>query len=171
MSEVPDVVIRRPQPGDGAGVARAWIDAGLYYAEISPKLFQVPPADGLTDWIEQWLLTGHSESTLLQVAETAGEVVGCIVVVLHQPMESASRQLIRELGLVRVEIELLVVAEAYRRQGIGTRLMQAAEAWARNKGAVVALLNTYVDSPLSVPFYEDRLGYRRRALRFRKDLA
>jgi len=35
--------------------------------------------------------------------------------------------------------------------------------------AAVALLDTY-DSPLSVPFYEQHLGYSRRALRLRKAL-
>ena len=34
----------------------------------------------------------------------------------------------------------------------------------------IALLDTDVDSPLSVPFYEQHLGYSRRALCFRKDL-
>jgi hypothetical protein len=34
----------------------------------------------------------------------------------------------------------------------------------------VALLDTWIDSPVSVQFYERRMGYRRRALRMRKPL-
>jgi GNAT superfamily N-acetyltransferase len=170
VSDIPEVVIRRPRVGDGEGVARAWIEAGQYYAEVNPRLFQVPEADGLAAWFEQWLLTGNSDSARLLVAEIAGEVVGAVLATIHQPIANATRQLIRELGLIRLEIDLIIVAEAYRRHGIGTRLMLAAEEWGREKGAAVSLLNTYVDSQLSVPFYEHRMGYSRRALRFRKDL-
>ena len=68
-------------------------------------------------------------------------------------------------------IHALIVQEAYRHQGVGTRLMQAAEEWGRSKGAVIALLDAYINSPLSVPFCEEHLGYSRRALRFRKRLS
>jgi len=48
--------------------------------------------------------------------------------------------------------------------------MDAAEEWGRSNGAAIALLDTYVGSPVSVPFYEQRMGYERRALYFRKTL-
>lgn len=32
-------------------------------------------------------------------------------------------------------------------------------------------LDTYLHSPLSVPFYEQRMGYRRQSVAFQKDLA
>jgi hypothetical protein len=41
---------------------------------------------------------------------------------------------------------------------------------ARSKGAVVAVCDTYIDSTLSVPFWEERMGYSRRAIIFRKPL-
>jgi hypothetical protein len=47
--------------------------------------------------------------------------------------------------------------------------MEAVEEWARSRGAVIGLLDTYIESPLSVPFYEQGMGYSRRALRFRKE--
>jgi hypothetical protein len=36
--------------------------------------------------------------------------------------------------------------------------MQAIERWARARGAVCAMLDTYAASPLSVPFYERGMG-------------
>ena len=48
--------------------------------------------------------------------------------------------------------------------------MQEAEQWARANGAVRAVLTTYVDSPISVPFYERRMAYRRRSIVFEKPL-
>jgi GNAT superfamily N-acetyltransferase len=53
-----------------------------------------------------------------------------------------------------IEVELLWVDDAPRRRGIGQALMQRAEAFARERGAVVAYLRT-VDAR---PFYE-RIGY------------
>jgi hypothetical protein len=39
--------------------------------------------------------------------------------------------------------------------------MEAVEEWARSRGAVIALVDTYIKSPLSMPFYEQRMGYSR----------
>jgi GNAT superfamily N-acetyltransferase len=47
--------------------------------------------------------------------------------------------------------------------------MEAAESWARDRGAVLVALDTWIDSPLSVPFYE-ALGYDRRSIIFQKRL-
>lgn len=54
-----------------------------------------------------------------------------------------------------LEIEVLWVAEAHRRSGLGQRLLQQAEAEARNLGAQVAYLRT----AQATAFYE-RCGYR-----------
>jgi GNAT superfamily N-acetyltransferase len=165
-----DVLIRPPHAGDGDGLARSWLDAGAYYAAINPDLFQIPQADGLAPRLEEWLLSITSEDACALVAEKDGQVVGFLTAAVERPVENAARQFLRDLGRVRVVIHALVIQEAYRRQGIGTRLMEAAEEWARGRGAVFALVDTYVGSPLSVPFYERHMGYSRRALRFRKTL-
>jgi GNAT superfamily N-acetyltransferase len=67
-------------------------------------------------------------------------------------------------------VNLLAVAEGYRRRGVGTALMEAAEKWGRHRGAVVAVTDTNLSSPLSVPFYGERMGYRRQAVLLRKAL-
>lgn len=54
-------------------------------------------------------------------------------------------------------IHLLVIPEQQRRRGLGTRLMQMAEAEARARGCRGALVDTF--SFQARPFYE-RLGYR-----------
>jgi GNAT superfamily N-acetyltransferase len=165
-----EVKIRAPRVGDGEGLARAWLDAGAYYAALNPDLFQMPVEDGLAKEFEEQVLGLTSEHSLVLVAETDKWAVGYIWATIEQPSPLAAEDFVRDLGLVRVVIQALIVQEAHRQQGIGTQLMEAAETWARSKGAVIALLDTYVDSPLSVPFYEERMGYRRRALRFRKEL-
>jgi GNAT superfamily N-acetyltransferase len=158
-----DVILRAPRAGDGDGLARSWLDAGADYVTLNPDLFQIPQADGLAQRLDEWLLNIASEDAHALVAEKDEQVVGFITAAVERPVENAAGQLLRDLGRVRVVIHALVVQEAHRWQGIGTRLMEAAEEW-------IVLLDTYVGSPLSVPFYEQRMGYSRRALRFRKTL-
>jgi GNAT superfamily N-acetyltransferase len=66
--------------------------------------------------------------------------------------------------------QLVGTADAYKRQGVATKLVHAAEDWGREHGAVVAVCDTFIESPLSVPFWEPRMGYKRRSIIFRKRL-
>jgi len=165
MSEM-NVFLRAPRAGDGDGLARCWLDAGAYYAAANPELFQVPQADSRE--LEEWLLHKTSEDTFVLVAEGDNQVIGFAVAVLQHPSPAAAKNFVRELSQTRAVVDILVVQTAYRRHGIGTRLMEAVEEWARSKRASVMLIDTYIESALSVPFYERHMGYSRRAVRFRK---
>jgi GNAT superfamily N-acetyltransferase len=67
-------------------------------------------------------------------------------------------------------VDALLIDRDQWRHGAGTVLLEAAEAWGRDRGAQVARLDTYAHSPVSVPFYEDRMGYQRRSIIFQKQL-
>ena len=67
-------------------------------------------------------------------------------------------------------VNAVLTATAFRRRGVATRLVERAEEWGREQGADVALLDTWADSPVSVPFWERRMGYGRRSIVFRKRL-
>ena len=141
-----------------------------HYAELDGDAFQVPPVDGLAGWFEELLGRPRSEDAVWLVAEVDGRVVGDVSARLERPTEDAERQLLRDLGRVRLYVDALGVEEAYRRRGVGARLMGAVEEWGRAKGAVRAVLTTYHASPLSVPFYEQGMGYRRRSIVYEKRL-
>jgi GNAT superfamily N-acetyltransferase len=164
------ILIRVPRAGDGDGLARSWIDAGSYYAQLDPDLFQVPAVDGLAAALETWVLNTTAEVTLVRVAEHNRAVVGFIHATIQPPLPTAAHQFVRDVALTRVMIDALIVQQAYWRHGIGTQLLMAAEAWGRSQKAVIALLDTYSESPISIPFYEQRMGYRRRAVHLRKSL-
>jgi GNAT superfamily N-acetyltransferase len=164
------LVVRPAQAGDAAGLARNWLDAARHYAELDADAFQVPAADGLVEWFEELLGRPRSDDAAWLVAEVDGRVVGDVVARLEPPVEDAPRQLLRDLGWVRLRVDALAVAEAYRRRGVGARLLRAVEEWGRAKGAVRSVLTTYGASPLSVPFYEQGMGYRRRSIVFEKRL-
>jgi GNAT superfamily N-acetyltransferase len=89
---------------------------------------------------------------------------------VQAPLETARWQAQRDLSDPRLFINYVGTADAYKRMGVATRLVEAAEAWGRSKGALVAVCDTYIDSPFSVPFWEERMGYSRRAIIFRKPL-
>jgi GNAT superfamily N-acetyltransferase len=162
------VNIRALQAGDGEGLAQTWLDAAKYYVELNSELFQMPEANGLVQWCEDWIVAEPSENDFLRVAEYDHQIIGFISATLHLPVTDGHRQLVRDVNMTRLMIDALVVQQAYWRHGVGRRLMEVAETWGRSRGAMIALLDTYIDSPVSVSFYEQRMGYQRRAVHFRK---
>lgn len=165
------LIVRPPRDGDGAALVRAYREAAEYYAAQAPDLFRVPEEEGLADWLQHSVLVASSEDHLVLVAELDGAAVGFVAARILRPGADAARIMMREWGQVRLFIDGLVVKREHWRGGIGTRLMHQAETWGRERGATVVLLDTFVDSDVSVPFYEQHLGYQRRSLRFRKTLA
>jgi GNAT superfamily N-acetyltransferase len=164
------IVVRPAQPGDGRDLAHGYLQSCRYYAQLDPEAFQIPTTDGLTEWMEASLQRSRSQDILWLVAELDGRVVGNVEARLERPVADAARQMLRELGQTRVWVNLLDVDESCRRRGVATRLMHEVEQWAHANGATLVALDTYIGSPLSVPFYEKRMGYRRQAVIFCKAL-
>ena len=162
-----ELLLRQARPGDGAGLARIWIDGATHYASLAPEAFQVPQAEGLAEWLEHEALSAETYS---HVAVLDDELVGHVWAAVLPPSAQAAWQMLRDLCRTRLTIHWLGVLRAHRRQGVGTRLMTAAESWGRGRGAEVAGFSTYVAGPLSVPFYERGMGYRRQGLYFTKRL-
>lgn len=171
MGVMSEVLVREVRVGDGEGCARAWRDAGRYYADLVPDVIREPEAEGLVEWFERLICEERGADLLWLVAEDRGQVVGFVGAAVKHPDPDVRWQLQRDLSSIRLVIEALVVVEEYRRQGVGTALMQAAEAWGQQKGALVATTDTNLSSPLSVPFYEGRMGYQRRAVILNKRLS
>jgi GNAT superfamily N-acetyltransferase len=163
-------VIRPARPGDGAGLAKVWTDAGRNFAGIDPRTLKLPETEGLTGWFEASLGEQRPPESLWLVAESGGDIAGFVSGTVEPPREDAHFQLVRDLSRSRLSVGVLAVAQETRRAGVGTALMTAIEAAARDLGAEVVLLDTNQRSPLSVPFYENRMGYERQAIIFRKEL-
>ncbi len=165
-----EITVRPRRRGDGAELARAWLDAGRYYAELAPDTFQVPEVDGLAEYLDR-VETGADEPDVLRlVAEVGARVVGAAAARIEAPEEGARYQLQRQFAERRLLVDAVIVEEAYRRHGVGERLMAALEDWGRRRGAAVALLDTYPESALSLPFFTERMGYVRRSVRLWKRL-
>jgi GNAT superfamily N-acetyltransferase len=98
-------------------------------------------------------IADDERSTLL-VGEIAGEVVALAEAYIQEIEASPLRH-----GVSYGHLQSLAVAERLRGTGLGTALLEAAERWARERGATEMRLDTWEFAAGPVTFYEDR-GYR-----------
>jgi GNAT superfamily N-acetyltransferase len=138
--------------------------------QLAPEYFRLPDEEGFIAFIENDHEWRERSDTVALVAEDDGSIAGYLEASLQFPEDSARWQAQRDLSEIRLFINFVGTADAYKRQGVATKLVQEAEDWGRERGAVVAICDTFIDSPLSVPFWERRMGYKRRAIIFRKRL-
>ncbi|HEX3266933.1 MAG TPA: GNAT family N-acetyltransferase [Gaiellaceae bacterium] len=164
------VTIRAARDDDAVGIVRLGQENSAYYVRLAPELFRIPDEEGLVEFIERDREWREGPDTLALVADDDGAIAGYLEASLQRPDETARWQGQRDLSEVRLFINFVGTADAYKRQGIATKLVLAAEEWGRDKSAVVALCETFIESPLSVPFWERRMGYERRAIIYRKRL-
>ena len=87
---------------------------------------------------------GHRNSETW-VAEESGEIIGFLI---------AHREARKILHIVTID-----VVKAWRRRGVGSILMDAAEGWAQEHGVSLIGLETAEDNPAAQRFYKAR-GYR-----------
>ncbi len=155
--------LRKVRESDAPDLARAWIDHARAYSQLAPAVFGVPDAEGLGDWLVEGLAAEADPARrLVLIADVDGRAVGFMVAAVVAPHSAPQHQMQRDLAAVRVQIEALVVDRQWQRRGVGTRLMTAAEDWARNRGAVVITAQAYVDGP--APAFLAAVGYAPRAV-------
>jgi GNAT superfamily N-acetyltransferase len=165
-----NILIRRAEAADAAGIGTLSQENNAIYASMAPDLFRVPDLEGLVE-----LLAGDTEwradpNNLALVATVGDDIAGYLEASIQPPLETAPSHGSIDVGETRLFINYLGTRPTHHRQGIATRLVQAAEDWGRLKGATIATCDTWIDSPLSMPFWEVRMGYRRKNVIFRKRL-
>ena len=114
------------------------------------------------DWFLEVLANPNK---MLFVAEAGGRVAGQILVIDSVSMDDPIYRPRRYL-----EVDELAVLTPYRRQGVGQRLMRAAEQFAAERGITTIELNVWEGNLQALSFYE-RLGYRTIRRRMARDLA
>lgn len=98
-------------------------------------------------------IIASDDSTIL-LAEVDGRPVGLAEVYIREDKPS-HHTVSRRHGY----LQNLAVTEKFRRQGVGDKLTDAAEMWARDKGAVEMRLDTWEFPEGPLEFYE-KSGYR-----------
>lgn len=126
-------------------------------------------ADGLSEHFDP---SSHPENPdrLWLVAEVGGELAGALIAYLQHPVPAARFGLQPWALATSLRIDYLAVLRSRQRGGVASALVQTAEDWGQERGAVISITGTYLGSPLSVPFWTERQGYRQRSVVLNKPL-
>lgn len=145
----PALAIRAPEPRDHVRIAE--LAGQLGYKASAPEVARRLAA-----------MQGSSDHAMFIAETPEGGAAGWITVFVYRCVESETR----------AEISGLVVDEKARSLGIGRRLLERAEEWAREKGCAAAGLRSNVIRDRAHAFYE-RLGYQhvKTQKAFRKSLS
>jgi GNAT superfamily N-acetyltransferase len=150
------IEIRPAVPKDADGIARTFLESAEYHAELDPERYSIPAFETISSRYREGRQhpsdAGGKVTTL--VAELNGEILGFIDARLEQSPDAMHREMIYCL------IAEIAVSRGHRRQGIGGRLLRAAEEWGRLLGAEFALLEYHAANARASLFYQERMGYR-----------
>jgi ribosomal protein S18 acetylase RimI-like enzyme len=160
-SVLPSVAIRRAVSEDYATLCALFGEADALHRRALPWLFQEPEVEPRSQSSFSELLAS-SEGAVF-VAEASGVVGAATVLLRHAPSLSVFVQ--QQYAV----LDSLVVAEAWRRAGVGTALTRAAEHWARAHGARWLELGVYQFNEGARAFYE-KLGYVPLSAKLRRPL-
>jgi GNAT superfamily N-acetyltransferase len=136
-----------PRSGARLAVREARLNDAARLAELSGQLGYPSTHDQVESRLREIQATAEHAVFVAELA--TGEVAGALGVFVMRTMEADPR----------AEIGGLVVDERYRSQGLGQRLMERAEEWAREKHCAEVGLRSNVIRDRAHAFYE-RLGYR-----------
>jgi ribosomal protein S18 acetylase RimI-like enzyme len=142
-------MVRRARADDWQDARALWREVDDLHAALAPAYFR-RTARADSEWRD---LLAAPEAAVF-VDQEAGRLAGAVVVRVYEtPPDPAM------VPLRRGHVEMLVVAAAHRRRGVGTRLMDEVAAWARRQGARELVLTVWAGNRAAEIFY-DRLGYR-----------
>ena len=141
---------------DAAAVARIFLESAEHHARLEPERYWIPDHESVVARYRergQLLLKGNADAiTLLAVIDD--EIVGFVDAALERSTDLMHRD------LTYCHIVEIAVAGRHQSQGIGERLLREAEAWGRQHGADLALLEFLAANTRAGLFYQRRMGYR-----------
>jgi ribosomal protein S18 acetylase RimI-like enzyme len=154
---------------DVDAIGRIMAQATVYWTGLDREVFvEVDPARLAEHYRagKQFPPAVPNEDRRTLVAELDNTVVGFVDVTISRP----DAELDTHRPDIRGWVLEIAVAEHLRGQGVGTRLLAAAEAWARDRGAVWILLDTHPANVDALRFYQARMGYAPVGVRLTKRL-
>ena len=138
------LTLRRARRGDRDGLGALWM--ALLEEQAALDVRFAPAPDALERWRNDFPAWLHDERRRLVVAAHAGEPVGFVSAErwTSAPVYAASAE---------VFIDELYVRPAWRRRGLGSRLVQEIEAWADELGAERLRLRVLEANEAGRPFW------------------
>jgi ribosomal protein S18 acetylase RimI-like enzyme len=150
-----DVRIRLGKPDDVDAISDLYLQSAHYHAtEVDPAVFDVPERGDVLASVGRMLASDNP--AILVAADAESRPVGYAIVLMNPAQAQGGTY--RDVRYAFVDD--LAVAQGIRGQGVGTQLLRAAEAWARDRGAEAMLLDTHPNNVRALRFYHERMGYQ-----------
>lgn len=118
----------------------------LYHHNI-PNDYKKPPVPTLPKGTFLNIL--EDKNALLLIAETEKKVIGVLYAIIEKYDEDDWSQ-----SYNRVSVEEMSVLKDFSRRGIGTKLIENAESWAKEKGIVDLIVLVHTFNQDAINFYE-----------------
>lgn len=146
-----EVTIRRATKADLPAVIAMLDEVDELHRTALPWLFREVDQPQTNDFLEGYC--SELDRTMLLATED-GSLAGVLYMFLRQP---ARAPIVRPTLVA--EIDTLVVGHAFRRRGVGKRLVEAALQWARDNGATRTELGVYEFNDAARAFWAS-LGFQ-----------
>jgi GNAT superfamily N-acetyltransferase len=157
----PEFDVREAETSDVEAVSALWIELTRLHAQLDPIW---AAREGAQATYQQHLcrLMARPDATV-QVAASTDLLVGYTAALVARPNPTIKRP---PYGLLLD----LMVAEAWRLRGVGTRLVRAIESWCRERGLGRLELNVATANPDALRFWR-RLGFQGYSQLFFRELS
>jgi len=147
--------IRPAVPGDAEEIARRFVESAVFHAGFDDR-YTPPDFAAIAARYKEGKqhLSAKPGQAITLVAEVEGEIAGFVDARLERSCDPMHRD------LEYCYIADIAVSPQYRKKGIGTRLIRAAERWGREQGAEFASLEYHIANTGAGRFYRRQLSYR-----------
>ena len=150
-----NIAIRPAVAEDADGITRVYLESAEYHARLDPERYAIPDMEVISARYREGRQhppdAGVNAVTL--VAELSGEIVGFVDARLDHSPDPMHRQ------ITYCHTVEFAVSSRHQHQGIGRRLLLAAEDWGRERDAEYASLEYLAPNTRASIFYQ-RSGYR-----------
>lgn len=150
------IEIRPAVPEDADGIARTYLESAEYHAGLDPERYATPEVETIAARYRDGRQhpSPPDQEVMTLVAELSGEIVGFVDARLERSPDPMHRE------MIYCHISEIAVRCGHRKQGIGGRLLHAAEDWGHRLGAELASLEYHVANTRAGLFYQEHMGYR-----------
>ena len=155
------VTVREARPDDFDALVELDRASAVHHAAIDPGFYRVPERTAIAEFLRRRL---ENPDRQVLVAEADGAVIG--MVDLTRADEPDPGSIVHPVPTVDIGISVL---EDWRGQGVGHRLMAAAEASALARGARRIVLDMSSANVDALRFYRS-LGYAEHGLLLRREI-
>ncbi len=148
------MTIRPAVSRDVDGIVRTYMESADHHARLDPERYSIPDIDAIAArYREGRQHPGDGVATTI-VAEIDGEIGAFVDVRLDRSPDPMHQD------ILYCHVVEIAVASRLRGQGVGARLLDAAEDWGRRQGAAFASLEYLAANTRAGDFYLRRMGYR-----------